>query len=207
MPEQLPLTRALLQDAAAGTVVCMAVEPISETAEVELWNALMRTVPEYAQSLADLDALVLDDTDSSQESLNRGRIEEAAAVRQSAFIRYRQARDQLTAYDSKSRGIAARDLAMPVSADCSATGLVADPVLVTRRLATTAPRLALVTTQPRRPERGSIRRSDPAPEAGGYSLPEAGSDPVAPVEPRAESSDSGNRFGPQAGPCAPPARR
>jgi hypothetical protein len=103
MPEQLPLTKNSLPDAAADTVACMATEPFSSTVEAERWSALMQAAQEYAQSLAGLDALVLDDTDSSQPSLNRGRIEEAAAVRQSAFIRYRQARDQLTAYEESLR--------------------------------------------------------------------------------------------------------
>jgi len=99
MTEQLPLTRNVLPDVAADGAVCMTAEPISETAEVELWNALMQTAQEYAQSLTGLESLILDGTDFSLP-INRRRIEEAAEVRQSAFTRYRRAKDQLTAYQN-----------------------------------------------------------------------------------------------------------
>jgi hypothetical protein len=63
-------------------------------AEIEAWHALVRAQLDYAQSLAGLDALALDST-NSLPAVQR-LIEEAAQVRWAAYTRYRQAMEQLS---------------------------------------------------------------------------------------------------------------
>jgi len=65
MPEQLTLMRTPLRDTTADVTPCMPTAPPSEAAEVERWRTLMQTAREYAQSLADLDALIFADADFS----------------------------------------------------------------------------------------------------------------------------------------------
>jgi len=66
--------------------------------EADLWNALVQSQQDYAQSLASLDGLILDGTSTKPLPLEQGLIEEAAKVRQVAYTKYRQARDELTAF-------------------------------------------------------------------------------------------------------------
>jgi len=58
----------------------------------------MRAKQNYTQSLASLDALVLDSTNSTSLPPERCLVEEIAQLRRLAYTKYRQAMDDLTEY-------------------------------------------------------------------------------------------------------------
>lgn len=58
----------------------------------------MRAKQNYTQSLASLDALVLDSTNSTSLPPEWHLVEETAHVRRAAYTKYRQAMDEWTEY-------------------------------------------------------------------------------------------------------------
>jgi len=69
--------------------------------EVELWQDLIQNQQDYAQSLALLDALVLDGTAAAPLQLDARLIEEAAEKRRVAYSKYRRAMNDIAELNRK----------------------------------------------------------------------------------------------------------
>jgi len=69
--------------------------------EVELWQDLIQNQQDYAQSLASLDALVLDGTAAAPFQLDPRLIEEAAEKRRVAYAKYRSAMNDIAELNRK----------------------------------------------------------------------------------------------------------
>jgi hypothetical protein len=69
--------------------------------EVELWQDLIQNQQDYAQSLASLDALVLDGVAAAPLPLDPRLIEEAAEKRRVAYSKYRSAMNEIAGFNRK----------------------------------------------------------------------------------------------------------